>query len=76
VAELELDGLPCAGISDSGTERPHWLPYFGTAAPPLTVARALSLGARLIRQDPGGPAVLRDPWGARFAVVRPNGLSA
>ena len=69
---LELDGVDRAVLSGSGSVRPHWLPLFGAAPPQPVVARALALGARLTRQDAGGAAVLRDPWGARFGVVGPG----
>lgn len=56
--------------------RPHWLLYFGVSPEVGTdnlMHRAIELGAR-VRVDPydsslGRTAVLRDPTGARFAVV-------
>ncbi|RCW40453.1 hypothetical protein DFQ14_111102 [Halopolyspora algeriensis] len=59
--------------------RPHWLLYLGVEPDTGTdelVRRAVSLGGR-VRVDPydsqlGRVSVLRDPAGARFAVVDPT----
>jgi len=61
------------------TTRPHWLLYLGVDSAVGTdrlVHQAIALGGR-VRVDPydsslGRVAVLRDPTGARFAVVDSN----
>ncbi|PKW18916.1 VOC family protein [Saccharopolyspora spinosa] len=78
------DESVCARVSmirDFITEstRPHWLLYLGVDAEVGTdalVRNAITLGGR-VRVDPydssiGRVAVLRDPTGARFAVIDPT----
>jgi uncharacterized protein len=54
----------------------HWLVYFGTEDTDATVATATELGATTIVPPtdipPGRFAVLRDPDGAAFAVIKMN----
>ncbi|MFE4664804.1 VOC family protein [Streptomyces sp. NPDC056716] len=55
---------------------PYWLPYFSTADPDVVCARARELGGT-VRVEPvevpdvGRVARLADPFGARFALLRP-----
>lgn len=55
----------------------HWLVYFGAADADATIAKARENGGEI----PAGPfdiaevgriAVVKDPWGAFFAVIQPN----
>jgi uncharacterized protein len=59
---------------------PNWLPYFGVGAVDAAAERAEELGGatRLVAEKSrlGRYAVLADPQGAEFAVVRPAGPSA
>jgi len=54
---------------------PHWLPYVSVDDPDATIARAKSLGAKIL-VDPedirgvGGFGVLEDPAGAVLAVMK------
>jgi predicted enzyme related to lactoylglutathione lyase len=52
----------------------HWLVYFGVADTDATVAKATELGATTIVPPtdipPGRFAVLTDPDGATFAVIK------
>lgn len=57
--------------------KPHWMPYFAVADADGTVKKASSLGVK----DYFGPhdipqvgrfAVLVDPFGARFAIIKPQ----
>jgi predicted enzyme related to lactoylglutathione lyase len=67
---LELAGSPVARLTriESG-EQPYWLPHFGVLDVADAVARACARGALLSHAGPGEPSLLRDPWGARFALV-------
>ncbi|MEV5550513.1 VOC family protein [Streptomyces sp. NPDC052309] len=64
-------------LADDPTETDaHWLPYFGVTDTDAVVARARELGGtvRLPATDVEGAgrvARLADPYGARFAVIRP-----
>ncbi|MEV7289949.1 VOC family protein [Streptomyces sp. NPDC093252] len=56
---------------------PYWLPYFATDDPDAVCARATELGgtvrlAPLDLPDVGRVARLADPFGARFALLRPE----
>jgi len=57
--------------------KPHWMPYFAVADADANVKKAKSLGTK----DSFGPhdilkvgrfAVLNDPFGARFAIIKPQ----
>ena len=57
--------------------KPHWMPYFAVADADADVKKAKSLGVK----DSFGPhdipkvgrfAVLNDPFGARFAIIKPQ----
>ena len=58
---------------------PHWMPWFSVEDVDATVAKAQSLGATipLPAQDgmPGRMAVIADPWGATFSVLKPQPMS-
>ncbi|CQR60575.1 VOC family protein [Streptomyces leeuwenhoekii] len=61
---------------DPAETEPYWLPYIAVADADATVARAEELGGtvRLPATDIAGVgrvARLADPYGARFAVIRP-----
>jgi len=75
---LNKDGAPRAGIM-AGQDKnapPTWLPYFAVADTDATVARAKKLGANVYMAPEDIPnvgrfAVLSDPQGATFAVIKP-----
>lgn len=75
--ELELNGTPLGGVRRPREGAgPGWLPYFQVADCDAVAARAAELGGRVL--DPpvdfpgiGRMAVLTDPRGATFAVIRP-----
>jgi hypothetical protein len=58
----------------------HWLVYFGTEDTDATVAKATELGATTIVAPmdipPGRFAILTDPDGAAFAVIKPNPMES
>jgi len=58
----------------------HWLVYFGTDDTDATVAKAAELGAATLVPPtdipPGRFAVLMDPDGAAFAVIKMNPMTA
>ncbi|MGW0816329.1 VOC family protein [Streptomyces viridiviolaceus] len=64
-------------LADDPTETDaHWLPYFGVADTDAAVARAQELGGTVHLpatdiQGAGRVARLADPYGARFAVIKP-----
>lgn len=69
---LDLEGVPVARLTRIPPgEQPHWLPHFGVTDVADAVARACADGAVLTdaAPAPGAPTLLRDPWGARFALV-------
>ena len=77
--ELQLGGTSVAGCMDTPDTVPaevpsHWLPYFGASDPAAQAARAVELGGSVVvpAQDfPGGSfAVVRDPQGATFGLIR------
>jgi uncharacterized protein len=60
---------------DSGSVPPHWLVYFAVEDCEVTVARAEQLGGAVQMPpsdipDVGRFAIIRDPQGAAFAVIR------
>jgi predicted enzyme related to lactoylglutathione lyase len=78
---FKKDGAPRAGLMaitpDMGPVPPHWLTYFAVADCDVTVAKALSLGARALAPTMQVPTVgrfapLMDPQGAAFAVMGPE----
>ncbi|GHB15170.1 hydroxylase [Streptomyces viridiviolaceus] len=64
-------------LADDATETDaHWLPYFGVADTDAAVASAQELGGTVHLpatdiQGAGRVARLADPYGARFAVIKP-----
>jgi uncharacterized protein len=54
---------------------PHWQPYVGVSDPDATVAKAGELGGRTLVEPMDVPqvgrfAVLQDPQGAVFGIIR------
>lgn len=53
---------------------PHWLPYFAVHDTDKTVAKATELGGAVMAPamdiEQGRFAVLADPFGATFAVIK------
>ena len=76
--KLGEDGV--AGIMDiqpqMGDLPPHWVIYFAVDDTDQTIARTQELGGRLLAgpmESPYGPfAVLLDPLGATFSVIKPE----
>jgi predicted enzyme related to lactoylglutathione lyase len=77
--EFQIDGKSIAGGMPMGANfppnvPPNWLVYFAVDDTDATVAKAQELGAQVLmaKQDsPAGPfAVLMDPQGAAFAVIK------
>jgi uncharacterized protein len=62
------------------TVPPHWQPYVAVADPDATTAKAKELGAATLMEpmdvpDVGRIAVLRDPQGATFGIIKPEPAS-
>jgi len=79
--EWKVDGRTVAGMMDMPPDVPaevpaHWLVYFAVSDCDATVANATSLGATTFMPPtdipPGRFAVLGDPQGAVFAVIKTN----
>jgi uncharacterized protein len=77
--EWKLNGTTIAGMMDMPAEVPaevpaYWLAYFGTDDCDATVARAVAGGATVVVPPtdipPGRFAVMVDPGGATFAVIK------
>ena len=76
--ELERGGSTVGGIRPMGKDEPfppHWLIYFQVADADTAVKKSQSLGARVLMPamdiaDVGRFAVLADPQGAVFAVIK------
>lgn len=67
---LHLDGSPAFGaVTFAGDALPHWLVCFPVADPDAAAAAAEAAGGLVVGKD-GERAVLEDPTGARFAVLR------
>ncbi|RFA07934.1 hypothetical protein B7R54_00930 [Subtercola boreus] len=78
--ELLVEGKSSAGIMPKqAADQPNaWLVYFGAHSPDETAARAAELGGRVLQPafdipGIGRMAVLADPQGAVFAVMRGEG---
>jgi predicted enzyme related to lactoylglutathione lyase len=77
-AELQRGGTSIGGIRPMGPSEPfppHWLIYFQVADCDATLAKAKSLGASVLMpamevEHVGRFAVLADPQGAAFAVIK------
>lgn len=54
----------------------HWLVYFGVDDTDKAVANAKSNGGKVLSEPMDTPwgrfAILADPWGAAFAVIKPT----
>jgi uncharacterized protein len=66
---------PKSGASEPGAH-PHWLLYIGVDDVDATVAKAVPLGAKVLlaatdMDKVGRFAVLTDPLGASFAIIKP-----
>jgi len=79
--EFKLGGESIAGMTEISPEMPaevppHWLVYLGTDDVDATAAKAAELGGSVIvpgTDFPGGRfALLNDPQGATFGVMRPD----
>ena len=62
------------------TVPPHWQPYVATDDPDATTAKATELGGDTLMEPMDVPkvgrlAVLRDPQGATFGIIRPDPTS-
>jgi uncharacterized protein len=75
---LSRGGVERGGVTDilPAGVTPHWLPYVNVDDPDATIARARSLGATVALPPEDIPGVgrfgvLRDPTGARLAVMKP-----
>lgn len=77
--EYKLGDTSVAGMMAPGPDVPpqvpaYWMPYFAVTDPDKTAAEAAALGAATLAPPmdfPGGRfAVLRDPQGATFGVLR------
>lgn len=78
---LKLGENPVGGMFDIGDALPpevppHWLAYFTVEGCDAAIEQAKAGGGGLnagpMDIDPGRFAVLRDPWGAVFAVLQPS----
>jgi predicted enzyme related to lactoylglutathione lyase len=59
------------------TVPPHWQPYVAVGDPDATTAKAKDLGGAVLAEPMDVPkvgriAVLRDPQGATFGIIRPE----
>ncbi len=77
--EFRLDGAPVGGMADIGGRVPdevpaHWMVYFAVEDTDATVAKIEELGGSLnfgpVDIPAGRFAMVTDPWGAAFAVIR------
>jgi hypothetical protein len=55
---------------------PHWQPYVAVDDPDATTAKSVELGASTLLEpmdvpEVGRVAVLRDPQGATFGIIKP-----
>ncbi len=77
--EFQRGSRSIAGMRPMGPEYPeglppHWLPYFAVRDTDKTVAKATELGGAVMAPamdiEQGRFAVLADPFGATFAVIK------
>jgi len=77
--EWQVEGQSIGGMmqikQEWGAVPPNWMPYFQVADCDATVAKAASLGAEALHgphdiENVGRFAVLQDPLGAVFSVIR------
>jgi hypothetical protein len=76
---ITLDGEGFGGITDRIPEGlpAHWLVYFAVEDADATVAAATERGGEAVVgpfdiEEVGRIAVIKDPWGAIFAVIQPD----
>lgn len=79
--EWLVEGRQVGGMIDICGRLPdevpaHWLPYFGSVDTDEAVAKVKELGGEVafgpIDIKPGRMAVVKDPFGASFALMQPN----
>lgn len=80
---LHIEGRPVAALHGVGhalprDRGPHWMAYFQVADTDEAAARVVELGGHVLQppQDAssGRLAVVTDPEGAVFTIVRPAGV--
>ncbi|GAU65997.1 hypothetical protein SSP35_02_03660 [Streptomyces sp. NBRC 110611] len=78
---LHVDGRPVGGMQPMSEQMPpdtpsHWLPYFSVPDTDETVDRVTAAGGAALQRPfdmmAGRMAVVTDPQGATFAVIRPQ----
>lgn len=75
--EVGIAGL--MKLSDESVP-PHWQPYVSVDDPNATAAKALELGGSVLAEPMDVPnvgrlAILRDPQGATFGIIKPQPMS-
>jgi predicted enzyme related to lactoylglutathione lyase len=79
--EWQLDGRAIGGMADIKGRVPdevpaHWMAYFGSEDTDATAAKVTELGGEVmfgpVDIPAGRFAMVADPWGAAFAVMRPS----
>jgi predicted enzyme related to lactoylglutathione lyase len=79
--EWQLDGKALGGMADIRGRVPdevpaHWMAYFGVEDPDAAAAKVKELGGSVffgpVDIQAGRFAMVADPWGAGFAVMRPS----
>lgn len=74
-ATVKVDGTDVAGIWGTQVERAHWTVYFAVDDTDAAVSRVTAGGGRVVGAAKDSPygrfAVVSDPFGAEFAVLRP-----
>jgi len=68
------------GKALEGAPPPHWQPYVAVGVPDATTAKAKELGGAVLMEPMDVPkvgriAVLRDPQGATFGIIKPDPAS-
>jgi uncharacterized protein len=79
---FEVSGIGIAGLMDpqDASIPPHWQPYVAVDDPDATTAKAKELGGSVLLEPMDVPtigriAVLRDPQGAVFGIIKPEPTS-
>lgn len=74
-ATVQVDGESLAGIWGVSGEDAHWTVYFAVDDADAAAARATAAGGTVVREPSDSPygrfAVIADPFGATFAVMKP-----
>jgi len=79
--EWQLDGVAIGGMADIKGRVPdevpaHWMAYFGTEDTDATAEKSKELGGTVhfgpVDIPAGRFAMVADPWGAAFAVMKPS----